>query len=402
MSLISAAASDSKSAIRLDDATQYLAWAKWAITIFTKTRLLEEVPLDLPNYPLDGPRTLASDKEWWERRSKQETIKTLKDDGVIRPHLRLEVKFDDAPEGTVMDKKAWAKKETTAMAVNAEVLIQYVKVYDAEFLKTTAFLKEEARRNVFEALKQTLGHHYLSAIDVVKYGDALALLKEVHKFMPSDKEARKATLINQLWSSTFQQEGTNDLAVWINYLTTAVHELKLLGENTSDASKTSKLLSTLPLEIFETFKIVHGTKVKNFEETVSDLRTYSSFPEISSKLTQLSTSRAHRPEGSVFVSGATQKEVCRNFLKGKCSGSDCGRLHPSDAAPTAKRSYEPCKHCGKDGHPPEKCWDKFPSLKPPRGASLSKQTVPKNAEVVMQIVQDAVDNGQTKVDLQVF
>ena len=121
-------------------------------------------------------------------------------------------------------------------------------------------------------------------------------------------------------------------------------------------------------------------------------------PEIADQLTQLSSSRSHRPEGSVFGAVATPKEPCRNFQRGLCTRDDCRYLH---AGVALKPQAGPCKHCGRDGHPSEKCWGKFPNLRPARGGDGKKKLGnAKNAEVVMQIVQDAVDNGQTKVDLQ--
>ena len=35
---------------------------------------------------------------------------------------------------------------------------------------------------------------------------------------------------------------------------------------------------------------------------------------------------------------------------------------------------EPCDHCGKTGHPPSRCWQKFPHLRPNRNGNSGKQT----------------------------
>ena len=397
MSLNSATANlDFKSAIRLEDATQYIPWAKWAISLFVQARILADLPTSIPHYPLGGPATLAADLEWWTRSTKQETIKVLRDDAITRPQLRRELKC--SPDETPQEKKAFAIRETAAMKDNAEAIAVYTKVYDLEFKRTMDFLKTETRRTIFASLKNSLGDHYLSALQVATYGDALSLFQEVHKFMPSDSQVRKAHLISKFWDSTFQREGSNDLAVWINYVTTAVHDLEQLGEATSDASKTSKLQTALPIEIFREFKIAHGSKAHKWDETVADLRVYAMIPEIADQLTQLSSSRSHRPEGSVFGAVATPKEPCRNFQRGLCTRDDCRYLH---AGVALKPQAGPCKHCGRDGHPSEKCWGKFPNLRPARGGDGKKKLGnAKNAEVVMQIVQDAVDNGQTKVDLQ--
>ena len=215
--------------------------------------------------------------------------------------------------------------------------------------------------------------------------------------MPSDKEARKGALISSFWDSSFQKEGANDLAVWINYITTTVYELELLGEVVSEASKTTRLQFSLPIEIFREFKISHGSKVKSWDETVEDLRAYAMIAEVAKQLTQLSSSRAHRPSGSVFGATTAKREACRNFQRGACNKDDCIFSH-ADTGTAARATHAPCKHCGKDGHPPEKCWGKFPELRPARPDSKKKPV--KNAEVVMQIVKDALDNGQTNISLQ--
>ena len=86
-----------------------------------------------------------------------------------------------------------------------------------------------------ESIKASLGPHYQSALKVTTYGDAMGLYNQVEKFNPSDKEARKGLLIAQFWEAYFQKEGANDLAVWINYITTSVYDLEQLGEAISDA-----------------------------------------------------------------------------------------------------------------------------------------------------------------------
>ena len=170
---------DFKSAIRLEDATQYIPWAKWAISLFVQARILADLPTSIPHYPLGGPATLAADLEWWTRSTKQETIKVLRDDAITRPQLRRELKC--GPDETPQEKKAFAiARETAAMKDNAEAIAVYTKVYDLEFKRTMDFLKTETRRTIFASLKNSLGDHYLSALQVATYGDALSLFQEVH------------------------------------------------------------------------------------------------------------------------------------------------------------------------------------------------------------------------------
>ena len=83
---------DSKSVVRLEDATQYGPWSLWAIGLFVQGRILEDIDPSLQNYPIGGKNTIAADKEWWIRITKQQAIKILKDDGFSRPIVRIEAK----------------------------------------------------------------------------------------------------------------------------------------------------------------------------------------------------------------------------------------------------------------------------------------------------------------------
>jgi len=57
----------------------------------------------MPNYPLGGPVILKEDAEWWARKTKEATIKTLKEDGITRPPLKEAEDFDVST--TTLDKK---------------------------------------------------------------------------------------------------------------------------------------------------------------------------------------------------------------------------------------------------------------------------------------------------------
>ena len=84
------------SAVRLTDATQYATWSMWAIGLFQQARLLEDIKPTMPHYPQGGAATMKGDDEWWARRVKEATVKSLKDDGFVRPPVREAEDFDDA------------------------------------------------------------------------------------------------------------------------------------------------------------------------------------------------------------------------------------------------------------------------------------------------------------------
>jgi hypothetical protein len=214
--------------------------------------------------------------------------------------------------------------------------------------------------------------------------------------MPSDTEARKAALISKFWAASFEVEGANDVALWINYISMSVHDLGMLGETISDASKVARLQTPLPLGIFREYKIANSSKGLEYKDAEANLREYAQIPEVAEQLRQLSTTRRHRPEGSIFGAATLPKEECRNFIKGKCDRGTFCRYSHGGKSPSLK---EGCKHCGRT-HESDKCWTKFPHLRPakPRGDKFAHPK--KDTEVVMQIITDAMDNGQQKIDLQ--
>ena len=107
------AASNSANAIRLSDATQHATWSVWAIGLFQQERLLEDIKPTMPHYPLGGADTMKGDDEWWARKAKEATVKSLKDDGIVRPPNRLAEDFEDVV--TTLDKKQWTAKEAKAV-----------------------------------------------------------------------------------------------------------------------------------------------------------------------------------------------------------------------------------------------------------------------------------------------
>ena len=119
---------DSKPVVRLEDATQFGPWSKWAIDLFVRGRILEDVDPTQPHYPIGRKGTLVSDSEWWLRHAKQETIKLLKDDGISRPVLRVELVWD--MEETTLKKPAFEAKEVIAMKANKDAIDSYKDRFD--------------------------------------------------------------------------------------------------------------------------------------------------------------------------------------------------------------------------------------------------------------------------------
>ena len=394
------------SAVRLTDATQYATWSMWAIGLFQQARLLEDIKPTMPHYPQGGAATMKGDDEWWARRVKEATVKSLKDDGFVRPPVREAEDFDDAV--TSLDKKQWQARENKKMKANGVLQADYKLAYKNEYGKFMQFLKDEQRRSIYHALKASLGEHYSSAAKVAIFGNAASLLEEVNKFMPTDSEARKATLIAKFWAATFETEGENDIAVWINYISTSVHDLEQLGESISDASKVTRLQTPLPLAIFREYKIANSAKGLAYKDAEENLRVHAQIAEVAHQLKQLSTTRRHRAEGSVYGAAAQHRDAqpgaCFDFANGVCDRGDSCKFSHNKA-----QDVPLCKHCGKRGHVQDNCWEKYPDKKPPKGALRNRKPLARTNQrpvkgngLVMQIVQEAVDNNRESVDLAVL
>ena len=113
----------SANAIRLSDATQHATWSVWAIGLFQQKRLLEDIKTTMPHYPLGGTATMKGDDEWWARKVKEATVKSLKDDGIVRPPNRVSEEFEDVV--TTLEKKAWLAKEAKAVKINGVLQADY-------------------------------------------------------------------------------------------------------------------------------------------------------------------------------------------------------------------------------------------------------------------------------------
>ena len=170
-------ATSAAATVKLVDSTQYPTWSIWTIGLFQQERLLEDLEETMPNYPLGGPAILAADTEWWTRKTKEATIKTLKDDRCTRPPTRLVEEFDVST--TDLDKKSFEAREKKLAKISKARTAEYMALFKLEFVKSMAFLKDERRRHLYHLIKASLGEHYTSAAKVAAFGDPSSLLREV-------------------------------------------------------------------------------------------------------------------------------------------------------------------------------------------------------------------------------
>ena len=301
---------------------------------------------------------------------------------------------------TTLDKRTWDSKEKKLVKEADLRIADYKLLFETEYKKSMEFLKDEKRRVLYQLIRSSLGDHYSSAAKVAEFANPSSLLQQVLKFMPADNEARRGALICKFWESKFEDEGENDIQVWINYISTSVHDLGLLGEVISETSKVARLQAPLPLAIFSQYIIANSSKGLAYKDAVEALSVFSQNAAVASQLKQLSTNRRHRPEGSVFGAAGQQdsKEPCRNFARGTCRSNACKYSH--DKQQVKQQQLTQCKHCNNNGHNEDNCWTKYPDRRPTsRRGGFEKQRPKANASV-LQIVQEAVDNKRQTIDVE--
>lgn len=141
---------------------------------------------------------------------------------------------------------------------------------------------------------------------------------------------------------------------YIGKLLSIANKIRLLGSDFSDSRIVQKILVTLPERFDATISSLESTK---------DLSKIT-LAELSNALQAQEQRRLMREEGS--VEGAFQAKLHIN--RGEKDKKKTFQ-NPLDSATNASsnrgerfKEFPPCKHCGKKGHPPFKCW-KRPDVK---------------------------------------
>ena len=135
-------------------------------------------------------------------------------------------------------------------------------------------------------------------------------------------------------------------------LLSIVNKVRLLGSEFSDSRIVQKILVTLP---------------ERFEATISSLENAKdlsriSLAELLNALQAQEQRRIMRAEGS--VEGALQAKLQINQgekgkkkkNKKKNSSTPEAAANTSNSSGGNNKEFPPCRHCGKKGHPPFKCW----------------------------------------------
>nr|GMD21951.1 Retrovirus-related Pol polyprotein from transposon RE1 [Ipomoea batatas] len=164
------------------------------------------------------------------------------------------------------------------------------------------------------------------------------------------KGMQKLNLIREFEMQQMKESET--IKEYTDKLLSIANKIRLLGSEFSDSKIVQKILVTVPERFDATISSMESSK---------DLSTIT-LAELNSALQAQEQRRLMRIEGS--VEGALQAKLQINHgEKDKKKGS---KKNSRDAASSnkgeKKRDFPPCKHCGKKGHPPFKCW-KRPDVK---------------------------------------
>nr|GMD40965.1 Putative transposon Ty5-1 protein [Ipomoea batatas] len=199
----------------------------------------------------------------------------------------------------------------------------------------------------------------------------MAQLKS-HNLKKSRKSKAKATLFaavsEEIFTRIMNQKSAFD--IW-NFLKTeyagdeklkGMQKLNLIREFEMQQMKESKTIKEYTDKLLSIANKIRFDATISSMESSKDLSTIT-LAELNSALQAQEQRRLMRIEGS--MEGALQAKLQINH--GEKDKKKSSKKNSRDAANSnkgeKKRDFPPCKHCGKKGHPPFKCWKRPDELK---------------------------------------
>nr|GLL19817.1 Retrovirus-related Pol polyprotein from transposon TNT 1-94 [Ipomoea trifida] len=207
--------------------------------------------------------------------------------------------------------------------------------------------KSKAKATLFAAVSEEIFTRIMnqkSAFDIWNF------LKTEYAGEEKLKGMQKLNLIREFEMQQMKESET--IKEYTDKLLSIANKIRLLGSEFSDSKIVQKILVTVPERFDATISSMESSK---------DLSTIT-LAELNSALQAQEQRRLMRIEGS--VEGALQAKLQINH--GEKDKKKSSKKNSRDAASSSKgekkRDFPPCKHCGKKGHPPFKCW-KRPDVK---------------------------------------
>nr|GMD60386.1 Retrovirus-related Pol polyprotein from transposon TNT 1-94 [Ipomoea batatas] len=214
----------------------------------------------------------------------------------------------------------------------------------------------------------------------------MAQLKS-HNLRKSRKSKAKATLFatvsEEIFTSIMNQKSAFD--IW-NFLKTGY-----AGDEKLKGMQKLNLIRE-----FEMQQMKESETIKEYTDKLLSIANIIRLLELNSALQAQEQRRLIRIEGS--VEGALQAKLQINH--GEKDKKKSSKKNLRDAASSSKgekkRDFPPCKHCGKKGHPPFKCW-KRPDVN-------VGQLVEKRFKVIFEnklgIIKDTYDNDVIRIKMR--
>jgi hypothetical protein len=204
--------------------------------------------------------------------------------------------------------------------------------------------KSKARASLFAAVSEEI----FTRIMTIK--SAFEIWNFLKNEYEGDERIRGMQALNLIREFEMQKmKESETIKEYANKLISIANKVRLLGSEFSDSRIVQKILVTVPERFEATITSLENTK---------DLSKLT-LAELVNAMQAQEQRRMIRAEGS--VEGALQAKL-KISRGGKSMGNKYKSLNKQAAANTSYNNGEkdsefpPCKHCGKSGHAPFKCW----------------------------------------------
>ena len=206
--------------------------------------------------------------------------------------------------------------------------------------------KSKAKACLFAAISQMIFMRIIPLKTAKKIWDYLKAEYE------GDERIRGMKVLNLIRDFELQKmKESESVKEYSNRLLSIANKVRLLGSVLNDSRIVEKLLVTIP---------------EKFEATITTLENTKDLSKI--YLTELLNAlQAHEQRRSMRQEGVIEgalpikhqdKNMYKNkkFFKNQSTNEDSSANYHKAKGGGFKKSYPPCHHCEKKGHPPYKCW----------------------------------------------
>ncbi|XP_040958918.1 uncharacterized protein [Gossypium hirsutum] len=225
--------------------------------------------------------------------------------------------------------------------------------------------KSKAKACLFAAVSQMIFTRIMSLKSAKEIWDYLKAEYE------GDERIRGMKVLNLIRDFELQKmKESESVKEYSDRLLSIANKVRLLGSELNDSIIVEKLLVTVPEKFEATITTLENTK---------DLSKIS-LVELLNALQAQEQRTSMRQEG--VIEGAlpakhqdnNRYKKKKNFKNQSTSGENSSGNYQKSKRGGVKKSYPPCHHCEKKGHPPFKCW-KRPDAKCSKCNQLGHEAV---------------------------